>query len=223
MKKPQMTFPARLLLIGFCVISLVLAFTLFVREHRAAFLLRGTMNEQIEGLSSHGSLTLPVSARSIRDLLTACGRILTTAPRVKAEPETAAAVRASCAELSGAILVSAPGNARALAVELLSAVPEVSSEDLATAQQAAPYEPWPLAMRLEVVARASPQNQGLLAVAEADFVRALLLPWGRDYVARLYASWPDLRGTIRRAAQVVPNRDQQSFARALRSANMEAD
>jgi hypothetical protein len=218
-----MTFPAKLVLIAFCVITFGLSVTLFAREQRAAFLLRGTMNDQIDGLSVQGSVALPASARSIRDLLTACGRILTTAPRLRAEPETAVAVRASCANISAAILAQAPENARALVVHLLSAVPEISAEALAQAQRAAPYEPWPLLMRLEAMALASSTRTDLVALAEADFARALLFPWGRDRVARIYAETPELRGVIRRAAEALPNRDQQQFVRSLRSAITKAD
>ena len=223
MKKTPMTFSAKLVLIAFCLITLGFSLTLFTREQRTAFLLRGTMNDQIDGLSVQGGVALPASARSIRDLLTACGRILTIAPRLKAEPETAAEVRASCSGVSAAILLRSPKNARALAVQLLSAVPAISAEGLARAQRAAPYEPWPLVMRLEATALASSTKRDLVDVAEADFARALRFTWGRDRVAQIYTEAPALRGVIRRAAEALPIRDQYEFVRSLRSAVTKAD
>lgn len=213
-----MSISGRISLLALCFLCLGASLALFQREYWAAFFLRGTMNDQIESISSPSPPPVATSARTIRDMLTACGRILTTAPRLKAEPETAQAVRAGCARLSAAVLDDAPGNARARAVGLLSALPEISADQLASAQMRAPYEPWPLLMRIESVALAPAGRADLAAVAESDFIRAMSTPWGRDRLARLYVERPDLRDTITRAGEQAAPEDQQAFPAAVRRA-----
>lgn len=213
-----MSIYGRIFSLALCLVCLGASLALFQREYRAAFFLRGTMNDQIESISSPSPPPVAASARTIRDMLTACGRILTTAPRLKAEPDTARSVRSGCARLSAAVLADAPGNARARAVALLSALPEISADQLASAQIRAPYEPWPLLMRIESVALAPQGRADLAAVAESDFIRALSTHWGRDRLATLYVQRPDLRDTIARAGEQAAPADQKAFLAAVRRA-----
>ena len=221
-----MTRPARLLLLSICAAVLGLSVSLFLREYSVVFLLRGTTNDQIDTLAQAPSTPRPASARTTRELLVACGRIITTAPRLRAEPQTAAAVRAACQRVSAAILDRAPLNARAAAVALLSETPGFSADELADAQIRAPYEPWPLLMRIEAAAEqteSSPvERSAILALAGQDIARALLFPWGRDRLAALYADRPDMRATIGDAVTTLPAQDQRAFLSALRTATGES-
>lgn len=216
-----MTRPAPLLALLFCTLSLAMSVLVFAREYRTVYHLQGSAKDQIDALvaAMSGAAPLPraASARSTRDLLSACARLITRAPRLRAEPHTAAAVRGACGRIAGAILADSPGHARARTVALLAGLPSLDPRALALAQQAAPHEPWLLVARLDAVALAAPGGADLAAVAGDDIARALRTPWGRDRVVALYARRPDLRAAIHRAAKAPTMPQQADLRRALRA------
>lgn len=208
---------ARFLLLGLCTLILVLSVQVFASEYRVTFLLRGTVNDQIDRLAMPGSPPLPASARTARDLMMACGTILTTAPRPKGDPALAARLRQSCGQLAAEIIAQAPGNGRALAIALLASLPHLRADAIRSAAAAAPHEPWPLLMRIEAASLAPPDPDIAEAMAP-DIVRALATVWGRERIARLYADRTDLRDRIKVLMQSLPQSAQSDFLRALRDA-----
>jgi hypothetical protein len=210
-----------------CVVS-------FRHEFGVVSVLRGTTNDQIDSFTAMSTGTgmstgmstgtdtgsgyrpeTAVSARTVRDLLEACVRLTLYAPRLKAEPALAQTVRTRCADLAGQMLEGAPANARAWAVRVLMA-PELIASDLGAAQQAAPYEPWPLNTRLEAIRRAGPLAADLQPLVQADFARALQSSWGRGQMATIYAQRTDLRALIQGALDGLPPADQTDFIQRTR-------
>lgn len=212
-----MTSSARLLLLGLCSLVLVLSLRVFAAEYSVTFLLRGTVNDQIDRLAAPESHTLPASARSVRDLMSACGTILSTAPRPKGNPALAASLRRSCGQLASDILAQSPGNGRAMAVALLAGLPHITPDAIRSAAAAAPHEPWPLLMRIEA-AHLAPPDPDIAKAMTPDIARALGTDWGRERIAELYAARTDMRDSIMVLMPTLPQATQSDFLRALRSA-----
>lgn len=218
----MMTALFRLSFLSTCALTAAFSLYLFGKEYQVAYLLRGMTNDQIDMIASSATLPEPRSARSARDLLTACGRILTLAPRISAEQDTADKVRAGCKAVSDRILKTSPTYGRARAVAVISSVPKISAADYRSARIAAPYEPWPLLIRIEAYARTAERPQELTGLAESDFASALSYQWGRDEMARLYVAHPSLRQGIRTAADRLDGDARTDFLRALRTATERA-
>jgi hypothetical protein len=217
-----MSVVSRLVLIGVCLIVAMASGAAFLNEYRVAYLLRGTANDQIDALSASDAPLRSFSARSSRDLLSACGRLMTTAPRIKAEPATSVSVRRTCGRIAQDILSRAPTNARAMAVALVADLPNLSPDTFAKAQKAAPMEPWPLLMRLETIKAATDTNS-IHALALQDIRQALQSDWGRDRVAQLYLQRPDVQDVVIAALDQRPAADQRAFMSALRRASRDAN
>ncbi|AWB50571.1 hypothetical protein HYN69_18380 (plasmid) [Gemmobacter aquarius] len=188
----------------------------FVAEYGAVLVVSGTTRDMVATLAEQsGQLPQPASARSMRDLMSACGKALTLVPIVKADSGLAAQVSIKCESIAREILARAPSNARARAVDVLTA-DRIDAVQLGIAQAAAPFEPWPLNIRLQAIARAESVSPEVLAVAEGDFQRALMSEWGKEEVARIYQTRDALRQSITLAAEKAGPKDQKAFVDLLR-------
>ncbi len=188
----------------------------FALEYPAVLLVNGTTNGFIDAaVSSRDNLPQPVSARTQRDLLALCGKTITLSPRLRSEPALKAAVAQRCSAIAQALLEASPSNARALAVLLLTAG-DIDPALLRIAQAAAPYEPWPLNLRMQAVGAAQGATESVSHLAQADYRRALVSNWGRNVVASLYRSHAGLRAAITAAAESAGPADQRRFLEALR-------
>ena len=200
----------------FCVGVIVTSGALLQREFRVTYLLHGTTNDQIETFAGTSyRLGIASSARTLRDILSTCARLKLFAPRLKEQPEVAKAVRLRCAEMAAQVMQRAPSSARARALAVLMA-PALSAADLADAQRAAPYEPWPLWIRLSAIGATGPLEPDLQRLALADFARALESNWGRAELAKLYAQREDLRPLFQEALKNLAAADQTDFIRLAR-------
>lgn len=204
------------LLSGSIFILFFWALRAFVAEYDSVLTMTGTTRDLVLSLADEdGDLPQPKSARATRDLLSACGRALTVVPMVKADAALAARVAGKCNAIAQAILAHSPANSRALAVDLLTAG-RIDAERLRLAQAAAPYEPWPLNIRLQAIAKADMLSPQAEALAEADFQRALMSRWGQEEIVRIYKARAALRPAIGRAAEKTNQRDQKAFIDLLR-------
>lgn len=193
-----------------------LALRTFMAEYGAVLVVTGTTRDMVTTLASPSDqLPQPASARSMRDLMSACGRALTLVPIVKADTGLAAQVSGKCRAIAGDVLAQAPSNARALAVMVLTAE-RIDAGQLGLAQAAAPFEPWPLNIRLQALAKTESLSPEALALAEGDFQRALMSGWGQEEVARIYQTHAALRPVITSAAEKVDPKDQKAFVDLLR-------
>ena len=207
---------SRATIILLCIGVMVQSAMSFRQEFGVVSVLRGTMSDQIVSWTDAGYREpVPASARAVRDLLTACAKLKRFAPRLKAEPQIGAMVSARCGAMADRILVDAPTNARARALLLLVAA-DLRPADLAAAQKAAPYEPWPLIMRIAAIGTAGPLTPDLQVLAKADFARALETSWGRTEMAGLYTARVDLRDLVQAALEGLPPAAQIDFIRKAR-------
>ncbi len=198
-------------LVSLCLVCLVSAMRSFVAEYQTILLLSGTPGEVVARLGEGvDGLARPQAARTVRDLMSACGRVLTLAPQLKADTALEARVAASCRAVSQSATSMSPSNSRARAVALLSER-QVSASELNLAQNAAPFEPWSLNVRLQAVARSASLPPDLLEAAAPDIARALFSDWGKQVVARLYRDRAELRPTIAAVAEKLPAADQRRF------------
>lgn len=188
----------------------------FLGEYQAVLVMTGTTRDMVASLADQSDeVPQPASPRTTRDLMSACGRALTLVPIVKADPALAAQVSGKCESIAQAILAQAPSNARALAIGLLTA-DRIDSVQLQRAQAAAPFEPWPLNIRLQALARAKALSPAAMALAQDDFQRALMSQWGQEEVVRIYQTREALRPTIALAAEKIDPKDQKAFVDLLR-------
>lgn len=211
---------------GICA---VLILTLFFAarelsaEYRAVLVTNGTMNDQIAALSSEKSgLLQPGGARSIRDILASCARVLTLSPKLKADAPLASVISDRCHQIAKGFLASSPRNGRALAIALLTSE-DIDASLLRAAQVAAPFEPWPLNVRLKAVAAARDLPAEIAPLFEDDLHRAMLSAWGKEAVAEIYITKASLRPSIRRAAEDLSPEDQRDFLGILRRIMRDGD
>lgn len=206
-------------LVAVCAAVLGTSAKLFAEEYQAIFFLRGTPNEQIDQLVAGGEpIPLPRSSRTTRDLLAACGRIISTSPRLRAEPELVSSVLRECRALADSILENSPSHARALALGLLADSSIPTQEAIQGAQMASRYEPWPATTRFDAYARIVDPDAATRKLMKADLARAMQFSWARQEAARLYRDHPSLRVLILEAAKELPNREQSQFVGAMRRA-----
>lgn len=204
------------LLAGPIFLLFFLAARSFFVEYQAVLVMSGTTRDMVASLADQSDeVPQPASARTTRDLMSACGRALTLVPIVKADPALAAQVSGKCDSIARAILAQSPSNARARAIGLLTA-DRIDAVQLQRAQAAAPFEPWPLNIRLQALAKAEALSPEAMALAQDDFQRALMSRWGQAEVVRIYQTHEALRPTIALAAEKVDPKDQKAFVDLLR-------
>lgn len=211
-----MPLVARFLLVGCLLLTVALSVRSFLSDYQVVFLLRGTLDDQVDRLTASGAPPHPASMRTTRDLMLACGDILSSPALLTGDPIRAKATAAACGRIADNILAEAPTNGRAQALRLLSDPAGVTAASLARARAAAPLEPWPLVTRITAVTRLSPLPPDVATAFLPDLERALGTGWGRDRVVALYTTRPDLRDPIRRATASLGPEDQAAFLRAAR-------
>lgn len=221
--KPFLSLARVTLLSGTCFMLFIVTVWTFITEYKVAIFLNGTTRDHINSLADPGIETPePASARSVRDFMSACGNTLVLAPQLKAEPLLAARVSARCKLVANRVLVLAPSNARALAVSLLTSG-KIDHAFLSLAQAAAPFEPWPLNIRMQAVAADPSPTADVISQAGEDIRRALMSPWGAAKVANLYRLNRTLRPAITTAAARSSLDDQRQFLDFLSREMSQAD
>lgn len=205
-----------LLLAGATLVVLFSALWCFSREYQAVLSFSGTTNDIIDSLTDERfDLPHPESARTFRDILSTCGRILTISPRLKSDANLAERVAQTCGKISRSVLSTAPANGRAMAVELLT-VKRIAVDRLRTAQSAAPNEPWALNIRLQAIAADGFLDPVTGEAAAEDIRRAMLSQWGKEALAGLYIARPAFRPLVSRVAEQADRSDQRRFLEILR-------
>lgn len=210
-----MALIARTFMVSFCILVFAGSVQLFRLEYPVAVLQSETAIQQIATLSDPSLLGRPASVRSTRDLATTCGRLMTDAPALKADPALKNRTYASCGWIAESILARAPQNGRALTVAMLANASTVSSAAYTQARASAPHEPWQVLKRLDALALSGETGKELAEAAKADITFAVQTSWGRKRLVRLYEDRPDLRSTIVQAAEASPEASQRSFVSEL--------
>lgn len=183
----------------------------FVREYRVALIVGGNTNRQISALAAAGGADItPMTPRSARELLKVCARLKISAPLLKFDAELNVRTTTACAAIADRMLLGAPSNARARALSLLLTA-DFRAEDLAVAQRAAPFEPWPLTIRLAASEISDPLGADLADLVREDIGRALLSSWGRHDMALLYVRNTRFRPLIKSAVAGLPPKYQADF------------
>lgn len=194
----------------------------FNREYASTTILLGQDFETILQLRKFDRGWLTYSTRGLDDLMQKCADALLTNESVRMSPQLQGDIGDSCQEAARTILVRNPGFPRALAVGLIAATGGLSPQAYGLATAAAPFEPWPLSVRLLAVERALTKDPGavgadLVAPVSGDVARALQSDWGRKLVAGLYVRQAGLRALIEAAAKTRPPEEQRAFLSATRS------
>lgn len=213
MKTIEKTRYALLLLCAAVTVGAAVGFT---REYGVTYLLRGEEREVIAGLKAAGAETdLPLSARATRELITKCASLSLASPQLRASAADRAAFDESCAAIAKEILARNPMSPRALAASLV-VEPKLTADRYAAAQQAAPFEPWPLGTRLLAAERGLPLSPDVAALVKSDIAAAFVSAWGRQLLAGIYARQESLRTLILEVAETQSAADQRSFLQMTR-------
>lgn len=166
---------------------------------------------------------LSFSARGLSDLMKNCADILLSNEMIRISTQLKDDLSDSCGAAAKAILARNPSFARAHAAGLIAAGAGVTSADYGLAQRAAPFEPWPLSMRLLAAERSLTVEGGALADdlvpdVSADIAGAFQSDWGRRMLAGLYMRQAGLRLLIQQVAATRPAEEQRAFLQATRQA-----
>ena len=192
----------------------------FGREYVAATLLRGTGPETVLAMRVFDPRLVAGSVRSMDDLMKTCADLLVNTEMVRVSSQLQHDIGETCGTAARAILARNPGFARAYAAGLIAARADVTPAAYAQAAAAAPFEPWPLAMRLLSAERAMANGTlpaDLTAPVSADMTHAVQSISGRDLLAGLYQRQTGLRDLIQTAVRARPDAEQRGFVNALRA------
>lgn len=194
----------------------IAAFMGLMREFRVHLALSGNTITRIGYFTqTPPPLPTPTSARSSRDLITACAYISYKAPALKADEALDQAFNKQCLLTAQALLDSAPSNARALAVVFMTK-PELDLEALRLAQLAAPYDAAPLRMRIWGIVDRCSKDPEFLKIAREDFDRVIGMRWGLELLARAYLDCEAYQPSIIAAADARGAQVQRQFLHAVR-------
>ena len=194
---------------GMCVLS-VLAFG---REYALAIHPVGQSVNVTSEIQYFHQGAPPFSVRGLNGLLKRCADLMLGDEAVRLSPALQRDVAAGCSAMAAAVLHRNPDFARAHAVGLLATGGAMTPQAYRLAQMAAPYEPWPLTIRLFAAERATKTDKSLLLVplVTADVERLLETDWGRRLLAKLYQRDLGLRPLIGQIAATRPSAEQSSF------------
>ena len=209
----------RVLAIAACAAVCFFAVSGFGREYTSAVMLRGQEKDIVLGMRAFDPHWLSFSVRGLNDLMKNCADLLLENEMVRLSPQLQQEIGDSCGAAAKAVLRRNPGFARALAAGLIAARADVTPEAYAVAEQAAPFEPWPLGIRLLAAERAVPKATGTLPAAlvplvSSDMGRAMQSDWGRRLLAGLYLRQTGLRSLIQAVAKSRPVEEQRAFLQA---------
>lgn len=212
----------------FCALAVcTLSLGGFGREYVAATILNGHEYQTVLGMRLYDPRWLTYSARGLGDLMQKCADAMLTNEAVRLSPQLQQEIGNSCGTAAKAILMDSPGFARAHAVGLIAERANLAPQDYGLASASAPFEPWPLRVRLLAVERflvmTADTNSGslpadLVPFVSDDMVRALQTVWGRTLLAGLYVRQTGLRALIETVAKTRPDDEQRAFLNATRNA-----
>lgn len=200
--------------------TLVFCVAAFAREYRLAVTLRDSEADLVNALIGLDAQDLPWGAHDLRGLVTRCATLQLESDLIRIVPRYRAGVAASCGAIADAVLAASPAHARARAAALVTRGDAMTAEDYRLAQEAAPFEPWPLGTRLLAIGHAydGAVPADLLPLVAADADRAIREPWGRRILADLYIRLPALRPILTGVAEGRPADEQRAFLNATREA-----
>ncbi len=204
-----------------CAALALLAWSAFSREYIFAVSSQGKDDDIALEMRSIDARWLTSSVVGASDLMKICANLLISNEMARTSSQLKAEIAGSCGVAAMAILRRSPSFARAHAVGLLAAG-TVTPNAYSLAEMAAPFEPWPLAIRLLAAERAVLTDTGALPEplaprVAADVDRAMQSNWGRRFLAGLYVRQTGLRRWIQQIVSHRPQSEQADFLRALQS------
>lgn len=204
-----------------CGCLCVLSVTAFGREYALAIHPVGQSVNAASEIQQFHQGTLPFSVRGLNGLMKRCADLILADEAVRLSPALQRNVAAACSAMAAGILHRNPNFARAHAVGLLATGASMSPQAYHLAQMAAPYEPWPLTIRLFAAERATITEKSLLLIPlfTVDVERLLETDWGRRFLAKLYQRDQGLRPLIGQIAATRTSAEQSSFLNHIKQAS----
>lgn len=205
-----------------CAALAVYAAGAFRQEYGFAVLSRDDEDSVVQAMQTYDPGWLTSSVRGTNDLMKVCADLLLSNDMVRLSTKLQDEIGGSCGTAAKAVLARSPGLARAQAVSLVAARASVTPAAYALAEEAAPFEPWPLGVRLLAAERTVSEDTGALPealslVVAADVDRAMQSNWGRRFLAALYLRQTGLRPWIQKIAESRPEDEQRDFLKAVQS------
>lgn len=193
----------------------------FSREYRSAVMLRAQHEDVVLHMREFDAGWLTFSVGGLSDLMKKCANILLLNEVVQVSRHLKEELSDSCGIAAKAILVRNPSFARAHAVGLIAAGAAVTPVAYGLAQQAAPFEPWPLRMRLLAAERSLTVEGGALSDdlvpgVSADIAGAMQSFVGQRLLAEIYLRQVGLRPLIQQVAGTRPPEEQRAFLRTTK-------
>lgn len=212
----------KLLQMAACAAVTVFAARALNQEYIAVTTFRGFGQNTALDMRTFDPRWLTASVRGTTDLMKVCADLLLSNEMVRLSPQLQGDIGDSCGNAAQAVLARSPGFARAHAVDLIAARATVTPAAYALAEQAAPFEPWPLEIRLLAAERNLSTDTGALPASlaplvAADVDRAMQSSWGRRFLAGLYLRQAGIRDWIQKVAENRPVEEQRGFLQAVKS------
>lgn len=183
-------------------------------EYRWVYALAAGRQITPDALEAQFSLQgLPASQRATRSLVTACA---TQGLSQGYSPEAGQETAAICARIVAGVLAQSPAHGRALATRLVLLGNAITPQAYADAAAAAPWEPWPLGMRIVATTRVRPLPADIEPLLLGDIARAMRSDWGRQMLAELYLRGPGLRPLVLSASDGLSEREKARFLAEIR-------
>ena len=193
----------------------------FCREYMFVVLTQDSGTQAVLDMRHFDSRWLVSSLLGTNVLVRTCADLLLSNEMVILSSQLQSEIGASCGAAAQAVLVRSPTLANVRAMGLVAARDAVTPGAYASAEEAAPFEPWPLGIRLLAAERNLSKDTGTLPAALAPLVasdvdRALQSVWGRRFVAGLYLRQQGLRGWIQQLVQNRAPNEQHDFLQAVK-------
>lgn len=204
------SYISRVIGLGLCSALFGTGLLALGREAQAARVLYAAAPQRALVMRQYDPGWQAASTSGLTQLMRACAESLLGEDVVRLSPRLRDEIAGSCRLAVRGVLRQNPSFARALAVDLLVAQPPVMAAAYAQAQAAAPFEPWPLQIRILAADRlarmqATEISPDFIAVLSKDLLYLIQVAWGQDLLRQLYAQDSPLRPLIQGLAQQQPD------------------
>jgi hypothetical protein len=208
------------LVAGFVVIvTLVGVVTTFGREYGAALFVRTTEFEKVTALTAAAlPLRLPMSIRATREVFETCATVRLGLLYGFQTAESRQRIDRNCSDLAAGVLDRSPTfSAAHTAIMLHAPTSDRAATALVLSWSTAPFDLWEAQKRVSTGLPLFGRGMDDLDQSVTSDVRFLLqLAAGREHLAQLYTSDPDLRPTLVQLIEAAPSADQAAFLSRVR-------
>lgn len=202
------------------VICLIGGFLAFGKEYGVAYFSRSSDFANFQELSSNSApISLPYSARGMRELFSVCGKVQQGLIYRLQPSDVQAVIDGKCLAFSDRSLVKNPTYSAAYTIRMMSSTaPQDIRAAMVNSQKTSGYESWDAKLRLEKsILLEGTGDADFDAALRADIVFLAQSNGGRTWLAKLYRELPSAHAILSQTIQTRPNAEKMDFLQKVRA------